>query len=135
VRDKRGFLSAVLCELAGDTHVSFEGDLRGLRILDFPGASSTETTVLKRNTIWPPQDFVVLPLEASSINPILAAICNHVPRRVIHIQIEKSGRLAFGAYDNFDPDCLFLGDAVPSGFLDVLVSRNLLSRRVKRPGL
>jgi hypothetical protein len=36
------------------------------------GASSDETQVLKRNTLWPKQDFVVLPLEAEMVGPIMA---------------------------------------------------------------
>ena len=40
---------------------------------------------------------------------ILKAMGGLVPRSVIHVQIEKAGRLEFGAYDNFSPDCLFFG--------------------------
>ena len=48
-------------ELAGGAHVSFEGDLRGLRLLSIPGASEEPTAALKRNTLWPKQDFAGVP--------------------------------------------------------------------------
>lgn len=57
VRDKRRFLAAAL-EVVGDAQVSFEGDLSSTTLSDVPGASSDETQVLKRNTLWPKQDFV-----------------------------------------------------------------------------
>jgi hypothetical protein len=39
---------------------------------------------------------------------------------IIHTQIEKDGRLAFGAYDNFHADCVWVGDAVPRSLLERL---------------
>ena len=63
VRDRYRFLLAVMKVLAGEAHISFEGDLHGFGLYNLPGASSDETSVLKRNTLWPKQDFVVLPLE------------------------------------------------------------------------
>jgi len=39
VRDKRRLLLAMMEELAGDAHISFEGDFSGLRLLSTPGAS------------------------------------------------------------------------------------------------
>jgi hypothetical protein len=72
VRDKRRFLAAALAELAGDAQVSFEGDLSMTSLSDVPGASNDETQVLKRGTLWPKQDFVVLPLEAEMVGPIMA---------------------------------------------------------------
>jgi hypothetical protein len=73
VRDKRRLLSAMMEELAGDAHISFEGDLRALPIFSTPGASQEETVTLKRNTLWPKQDFIVLPLEPSMSKAIISA--------------------------------------------------------------
>jgi hypothetical protein len=73
VRDKRRLLAAALAELAGAAQVSFEGDLHSTSLLDVAGASGDETRVLKRNTLWSKQDFVVLPLEAEMAGPIMAA--------------------------------------------------------------
>ena len=55
VLDKRRLLLAMMKELAGGAHVSFEGDLRGLTLLSIPGASEEPTTALKRNTLQPKQ--------------------------------------------------------------------------------
>jgi len=108
VRDKRRFLAAALAELAGVAQVSFEGDLSSTSLFDVAGASSDETQVLKRNTLWPKQDFVVLPLEAEMVGPIMAAVGGTVPRGIIHIQVQKDGRLELGLYDNFAPKSMFL---------------------------
>jgi hypothetical protein len=109
--------------LAGNAHVSFEGNLGGLTL---SGTSETETEALKRNTLWPEQDFIIVPLEESTIRPTMTAIGGNVPKTIIHIQIEKAGRLEFGAYDNFQPGCVSFGDAVPPMVLDSLVSDGVL---------
>src|SRR5260370_14868086 len=98
VRDKRGFLLAIMEELARNAHISFEGNLSNLRLGSVPGASEAETVVLKRNTLWPKQDFIVLPLEPSTGKAILSAIGGTVPKSIIHVQIENEGVLEFGAY-------------------------------------
>jgi hypothetical protein len=124
---KKGLLLlALMEELEGNAHVSFEGNLRSLPLLRYPGASSEPSDALKRNTIWPIQDFVVAPLELSSSKKIYAALGGVVPRTVIHVQIEKDGVLQFGAYDNFHPECIFFGSAVASQLLESLVSNDIL---------
>jgi hypothetical protein len=45
---------------------------------------------------------------------------------IIHTQIEKDGRLAFGAYDNFHPDCVWAGPAVPRSLLQGLAERGII---------
>ncbi|MGH7173881.1 MAG: hypothetical protein ACRELG_26685, partial [Gemmataceae bacterium] len=103
-RDKPGLLVSMMRALAGEAHISFEGDLsRCRRLFAVPGASTDETEVLHRATIWPMQDFVVLPLEAETIRPILDEVLpeGRVVHDIIHVQIERMGRLEFGAYDNF----------------------------------
>src|SRR5580704_17091275 len=93
VLDKRRLLLAMMEQLAGGAHVSFEGDLRGLTLLSIPGASNEPTTALKRNTLWPKQDFVVVPREPSMDQRIIAAIGGTVPVAIIHIRIETDGQL------------------------------------------
>ncbi|MHB8499429.1 MAG: hypothetical protein ACYDCG_05350 [Candidatus Acidiferrales bacterium] len=122
VRDKRRLLLAMMEELAGDAHISFEGDFSGLRLLSTPGASQEETPALKRNTLRPKQDFVVLPLEASMSKTIVSAIGGAMPSAIIHIQIEKNALLQFAAYDNFHPQCIVLGTGVKQEVLESLVS-------------
>jgi hypothetical protein len=75
-------------------------------------ASGEATAALKRNTLWPKQDFVVVPLEPLASKTIISAIGRTVSGTIIHIQIEKHGLLQSGAYDNFHPQCIFFGSAV-----------------------
>jgi hypothetical protein len=91
VRDKRRLLVRMMEQLAGNAHISFEGDLKALHLSRIPGASNEETEVLKRNTLSPKQVFVVLPLETSSTKTIIAAIGGTIPSAIMHVQIEKVG--------------------------------------------
>jgi hypothetical protein len=133
VRDKRGSLLALMEELAGNAHISFEGNFRGLQLLSTPGASQEETPVLERNTRWPKQDFVVLPLEPSMTKTIVSAIGGTVSKAIIHIQIEKNALLQFGAYDNFQPKCIFFGTGVKHAVLESLVSQGIMRPYTERP--
>jgi hypothetical protein len=122
-RDKPGLLIAVMRALVGGAHISFEGDLSRCRgLLTLPGASTEETEDLRRQTLYPVQEFVVLPLEPETVRPILAEVLpeGRVVRDIIHVQIERAGRLAFGAYDNFHRDCLVCWPAVPQELLEQL---------------
>jgi hypothetical protein len=126
VLDKQRLFRLAMEELAGDAHISFEGNLHGLRLHGLPGASEEETDSLKRNTSWPKQDFVVVPLNADSIGTILAAIGGALPRKIIHGQIEKAGVLQFGAYDQFEPGCIVFGTTVNRQFLETLVLHGIM---------
>jgi hypothetical protein len=127
-RDKPGFLIAMMKALVGNAHISFEGDLSRC---EFPGEvpkRSTETSVLKRQTSQPVQDFVVLPLEPETIRPILDVV---LPDRrfmtdIIHIQIEKDGKIEFGAYDNFHPECIVCFLGVGTNLLDQLKEKGVI---------
>lgn len=132
IRDKRKFLMAALQELAGSAYVSFEGDLSGTSLMTAAGASGDETQVLKRNTLWPKQDFVVLPLEAETVKPIMAAIGGPVPKAILHIQVQKNGRRELGLYDNFAPMGTFFGPAVTVPFLSLLQAEGILAQWTER---
>ena len=132
VRNKGQLLLALMEELEGNAHVSFEGNLRSLPLSNYPDVSSEPTIALKRNTLWPKQDFTVVPLERSSSKKIYAALGGVVPKTILHIQIEKNGVLEFGAYDSFHPECIFFGGAVTSRLLDSLVSTDILQPLGKR---
>jgi|SRR5580692_11485259 hypothetical protein len=126
VCDKPRLLLALLEKFAGDARVSFEGDLRGFNLLALPGANENQTAILKRNTLWPMQDFVVVPLALSGGQSILSAISGAVPHRILHVQIESKGVLQFVSYDNFNPECLVWGPEIGSDFLDSLVAEGIL---------
>lgn len=130
--NKTRLLEAVMEGLAGSARISFEGDLRNTRLSRFAGASVGETEALKRNTLSPVQDFVILPLEPEAVPEILKAIGGVVPRSVLHVQIEKAVRLEFGAYDNFSPDCLFLGPALKHDFVEGLLADGVLRPYAKQ---
>jgi hypothetical protein len=127
-RDKPGLLIAVMRTLVGNAHISFEGDLASCQLAHISGASGDETELLKRATIYPLQDFIVCPLEPETINLILAESlpAGRVVRDVIHVQIEKAGRLAFGAYDNFHPECICASAPITEELLDRLVANGIL---------
>jgi hypothetical protein len=120
VRDRNRLLLFLMTDLAGGAHISLEGSLP-LAILEFPGASATENEILKRGTHWPVQDFVILPLELPTVPDIVRAIGGTIPRGILHIQIEKHGKLAFAAYDNFHPECIYLGDAISAELIQRLI--------------
>jgi hypothetical protein len=121
-RDKPGLLIAMMQHLAGEAHVSFEG---GLRHCSFPAGlkpSGEETPALQRQTVSPVLGFVVLPLTTQSVRPIVDVILpdNRYLDDIIHIQIEKAGRLQFGSYDQFHRECIV---GVPPGVTPELLDR------------
>jgi hypothetical protein len=130
VMDKGRFLAATMTELAAaSARISFEGDLGTLKLASVPGASETETPILKRNTLWPRQDFIVLPLEPDLVRVIVSAVGGTIPRKILHIQIEKDGRLELGIYDNPTPDSTFFGPGFTTSFLHQLQAQNIIKER------
>jgi len=109
VRDKPGFLLVVMRALAGQALMSFEGKLIECSgLFAIAGATSSESTVLRRNTIHPLEEFVVVPLEENTVAAIFKEVepDGRIVRDITHIQIAKHGLLAVGAYDNFHRDCV-----------------------------
>lgn len=121
-RDKPGLLVAMMRALVGNAHISFEGDLRRCAFPEGIEQSHAETAALVRNTAVPRQDFVVLPLELHTLQPILDVVLpdGRYMRDIIHIQIEKDGRLEFGSYDNFHHECIVAFHGVPTALLNRL---------------
>ena len=107
-RDKPGLLIAMTRRLAGEAHISFEGDLSRCSFPPSLNPSGAETPALRRQTAYPKQDFIVLPLTPESVRPILDVILpdNRYLDDIIHIQIEKGGELQFGSYDQFHHECI-----------------------------
>jgi hypothetical protein len=93
VKDKNRLLLALMEALAGDAHLSFEGDLHGFRLREIAGAVDQETTTLKRNTRWPEQDFVVVRLEAATVRSVFSAVGGNVPRRILHVRERRQSRV------------------------------------------
>ena len=124
--DRTRLLLFFMYELAGSAHISLEGSLPHA-LLEFPGASFIETEILKRATLWPAQDFAILPLEPTVVPDIVRAIGGTIPRSILHVQIEKDGKLAFAAYDNFHPECIVLGEAISAEFVERLMSNKTIA--------
>jgi hypothetical protein len=127
-RNKPGLLIAMMRALAGDAHIAFEGDLSRCALPPALGPDPSETSTLRRHTLLPRQDFVVLPLEDDTVRSILDAV---LPDRrfmddIVHIQIEKNGRLEFGSYDNFHPECIVCFLGVSTDLLDRLRGNGII---------
>lgn len=83
-------------------------------------------SILRRNTTWPLQDFVILPLEDETRDQIREVLHRVGLKRLVwHVQIEKAGEQVFGAYDMFDNGC-WASEAVGKEVLDSLVERGVL---------
>jgi len=132
IRDKRRFLIAAMQELAGTARISFEGDLSVTALAHLAGASADEREILKRNTLWPRQDFVVLPLETDLVGAIIAAVGGTIPRGILHIQIEKGNRLELGLYDNCAPKASFFGPLLTPRFFAKLQGDGIISQWTER---
>jgi len=107
--------------------MSLEGDLSRCKFADDLVIANEEIGLLKRNTIWPRQDFVVLRLEPDTIAPIFKqALAAGLKRAIIHVQIELAGMLQLGSYDNFYPGSVFTGPRVSGALLSELKSNRVL---------
>jgi hypothetical protein len=101
VRQKPKVLGHVMRAFQGGARISFKGNLKRCRFGPELLPSSLETAALKRATEEPELDFLVLPLEKATVEPILKQVLQAGFRDIVHIQIERDGKLQFGAYDNF----------------------------------
>jgi len=130
-RSRPGLLFAMMHGLASDdARISFEGSLSNTDLAKTDGVSFAETEVLRRATLSPPLDFMVLPLTPATVAIIKKAIVSKIGfkhyRGIVHVQIERSGAMAFAAYDHFHKDCVVAYSAVPVGLLMDLVERKVL---------
>lgn len=120
VRKKRAALFALLDVLASDDAVvSFEGNLKHMKIDQ--GLRASEMPLVKRNTRAPVLDFIILRLEPESLSKIKQALSSV---SVVHVQVERNGRLLFGAYDGLQH--VWISAEVGALVLDDLVKRGLL---------
>jgi hypothetical protein len=103
--------------------ISFEGWLKELEFENILGTRLAETELLKRSTIEPKLDFVVLPLTEITVPKVWKIIKDHLKKPdsgIIHVQIEKNDELLFGGYDNFHRDCVVASAGVPIEILQSL---------------
>jgi hypothetical protein len=117
----------MMSHLAGDATISLEGDLRHCSFDASLEVHPSETPEIKRSTSYPVQDFAVFRLSDETVEPIYKqVIAAGLSRAIIHVEIRRHGVLHLGAYDNFHPDCVTTGPAVPTAFLAALISEGLI---------
>lgn len=137
-RDKPRLLKAIMSALASDnSRISFEGSLSQSELMHIEGVTHEENGVLKRATLRPKLDFVVFPLTQKNLSAITKAVSKIAfgHKGVIHVQVEKDGKIAFAAYDNFHPNYVAAYSAVPLALLDKLKETRVLRgySRVPQP--
>jgi hypothetical protein len=118
------------------SRIAFEGNLAATELYRLEEASYDETEILKRATIAPRLDFVVLPLVVARVPGIQKAVESRIAfggnRGIIHVQIEANGELAFGAYDNFHPETVMIYGPIDKTVLDDLVTNRTLRSYTQR---
>jgi hypothetical protein len=125
VRDKPAFLHSLMIGLAGNAHMSLEGDLSRCRFGDGIVVTREETAILKRNTLAPIQDFAVVRLVPETVAMIFKQVmAAGLSRAIIHVQIERNGVLELAAYDNFQ--CVVAGPNISPALLNELKNTNVL---------
>jgi hypothetical protein len=129
-RDRFGLLNAMMSALASDTtKISFEGTLSHTDLVRAAGVTRDESGVLRRSTLAPRRDFLVLPLSEQTLPAIRQAINSKIAigeEGIVHVQIVKDGDMAFAAHDSFDKECVVAYPAVSSELLDELTKARVL---------
>jgi hypothetical protein len=119
---------------AENTNISFEGMLSHTELAQMEGVGHEESDVLKRSTLQPKRDFRILPHTPQNVSAIVKAITAKIAfgnRGIIHVQIERNGKMAFAAYDNFDRECVVAYPAVSSASLNELTMTGVLRNYIR----
>lgn len=95
-RDKPGFLHRVMAERACGARMTLEGDLSACHFPEGVTLSREEVGVLRRNTLAPRLDLVVLRLDPETVAPIFGEE-KGAWGGIVHVQIERDGVLQLGA--------------------------------------
>jgi hypothetical protein len=110
------FICAALRHFRQDSFISLEGDLSCYDSTLIPTASQEPTTILQRHTIWPEQQFIILPITDATADTICRCILPQIglKHKIVHVQIAAEGRLVLGAYDSFHDDCVWIEQTIGS---------------------
>lgn len=129
-RHKPRLLFAMMEVLAdNDSKISLEGVLSQTELMGMEDVSFEETEVLKRGTLQPRLDFVILDLAPQKVSATQKAIRSRIAfggNGIIHVQIEKAGKLAFAAYDDFHSECTVAYSGISPQLLEELVETRVL---------
>ena len=114
VRKPVDFVCAALTHFQPHCFLSLEGDLSHYDLTRIPDASGEPTEVLRRNTIAPKQDFIILPVTPTTFETISRQVLPQVglKHRILHVQIASDDRLVLGAYDAFHRECCWVDQCV-----------------------
>jgi hypothetical protein len=126
-------LASLLELLCGNARLSLEGDLSRVDLTKIPGVSRTPSGSLKRNTISPQQEFIIVPVEDHAV---VRNLRRNFPRiglksLILHILIEKDGELAFAAYDQFYGGKAWVSDRIGKSFLESLQEKGIIKSFIK----
>jgi hypothetical protein len=127
-RDRPSLLVAMMRALAAkDCKISFEGKLSKTELAQMDGITHEETGVLKRSTLWPKLEFLVLSLTQEKLPAIEKALTSKLAfgeRGLVHVLMERNGKVAFSAYDGFQH--VAASSAIPSTLLEELIKTRVL---------
>jgi hypothetical protein len=103
-------MEAMLQEFAENGRLSLEGVLKYLNLKRLHNISRWPDGALRRNSSESTDDFVIIPLDSATVQFLIKSVLPSVGirRRIVHVQIEQNGRLVFGAYDWFHPECVWV---------------------------
>jgi hypothetical protein len=129
-RDKRRLLIAMMRAFAAEnSRISFEGRLTKSDLMLMEPVAYEEVGVLKRATLRPKLNFLILPLTQQSLSRIEKAFNSKIAfgnGGIVHVQIERAGAMVFAAYDNFHRECVVAYSAVSTALLDELTVTRVL---------
>lgn len=109
--------------------VSLEGNLSSFDLSSFDRLTDQETHEIHRHTIRPRLDFLVFDINPDSLSALLEVLEDPLafePDKIIHFQIEHAGSLLFGAYDNFDDECVFAFPPISEEDLQIFKNEKII---------
>jgi hypothetical protein len=114
VRKPVDFVRTALQHFSSECFLSLEGDLSRIDTMAITGAAHAATTLLRRNTTWPEQQFVIFPVTADTTDVICKRVLPQVglKHHVLHVQVASCGRLVLGAFDKFHNDCVWIDQSI-----------------------
>ncbi len=124
--------------LLHDGLMSLEGKLGKCRIDDRLIVSRKPVGKLRRDTMWPHQQFLAVRLEPASLDHILnevaAAGVELQDDGVLHVYMEHRGAIEFGAHDWYN-GCAITGPAVPTALLARLQQEGVIDSFRQEPDI
>lgn len=120
-------LDALLCIFKEQARISFEGKLSPRLFEELPVVSTEPIEPHLRNTSYPKQDFVIIPITAVTLDILRKKVLPQVGLRknVLHVLISKKDKLVFCSYDCFHP-CVGLSLVVPEAQVIALCEKGIL---------